>query len=48
MDTIDDLVDIGFLCDLDNEWIHGMVLINYLSLSKTYLRLNCENFGKYC
>jgi hypothetical protein len=38
-------LDLDSFCDLINEWIHGMLLINYLKRSKTYLRFYiCENF----
>jgi hypothetical protein len=31
-------LDLDSFCDLINEWIHGMLLINYLKRSKIYLR----------
>jgi hypothetical protein len=38
-------LDLDSFCDLINEWIHGMLLINSLKRSKTYLRFYiCENF----
>jgi hypothetical protein len=36
-------LDLDSFCDLINEWIHGMLLINSLKRSKTYLRFKlCE------
>jgi hypothetical protein len=38
-------LDLNSFCDLINEWIHEMLLINSLKRSKTYLRFYiCENF----
>jgi hypothetical protein len=38
-------LDLDSFCDLINELIHEMLLINYLKCSKTYLRFYiCENF----
>jgi hypothetical protein len=37
-------LDLDSFCDLINEWIHRMLLINSLKRSKTYLRFYCENF----
>jgi hypothetical protein len=31
-------LNLDSFCDLINEWIYGMVLINSLKCSKTYLR----------
>jgi hypothetical protein len=31
-------LDLDSFCDLINEWIHGMALINSLKCSKTYLK----------
>jgi hypothetical protein len=36
-------LNLDSFCDLINEWIHGMVLINCLKRSKVYLRFY-ENF----
>jgi hypothetical protein len=38
-------LDLDSFCDLINEWIHEMLLINSLQRSQTYLRFYiCENF----
>jgi hypothetical protein len=31
-------LNLDSFCDLNNEWIHRMILINSLKRSKTYLR----------
>jgi hypothetical protein len=33
-------LNLDSFCDLCNEWIYGMVLINSLKHSKTYIRFN--------
>jgi hypothetical protein len=33
-------LNLDSFCDLNKEWIHGMVLINSLKHSKTYIRFN--------
>jgi hypothetical protein len=37
-DTFGVSIKFGLLCDLNKEWILGMVLINSLKHSKTYIR----------
>jgi hypothetical protein len=38
-------LNLNSFCDLYTEWIHWMLLINYLKRSKAYLRFYiCENF----
>jgi hypothetical protein len=32
-------LNLDSFCDLINEWIHEIVLINYLKRSKTYLKV---------
>jgi hypothetical protein len=33
-------LNLDSFCDLCNEWIHGMILINSLKHGKTYIRFN--------
>jgi hypothetical protein len=37
-------LNLDSFCNLCNEWIHEMVLINYLKHSKTYIRFNLREF----
>jgi hypothetical protein len=33
-------LNLDSFCDLSNEWIHGMILINSLKYSKKYIRFD--------